>query len=272
MELTRLNQKGIMLGIKNGMTLGQFFEKYNCTEEEFVRHLCLLYSRDKKQPQKIMSEIRANEKKSRKNPRAKSSKPVSEIASENAIVEEARNNDLDMLKTLEKTQSREVLDIEVSHKKLAVEHRDKLKQLREIDRKIEEIREVFKKCYSEYETIVGENNKITAEMNRLAESRKVKAKALDETRAAIKALEAVTLFVYDSGEFSSESDRFTLDDSGADELYGRLIFLAECQDLRAREIRTLARVLKVVEHSTLEVELVFENSELEKVFNAAKAG
>ena len=103
-------------------------------------------------------------------------------------------------------------------------------------------------------------NEITAEWN-------VERATLSDTRSRIEELSVVTLCVYDSGEISlMDNCDVELDDSGWKSRRDILLTLDECLELRRKDIGTLARLLKIVEHLDCKVEVACDNSELENAF------
>ena len=66
MEITMLKAKGVMVGIKNGMTRDDFCTKYRCSSDELDDRLKQLYGHNKKQLKSCCDQIAANQKKARK--------------------------------------------------------------------------------------------------------------------------------------------------------------------------------------------------------------
>ena len=61
-----------------------------------------------------------------------------------------------------------------------------------------------------------------------------------------------------------------LDDSGNDEVYRQLLEDERAQNLRLNAIRTLAKVIKIVEHLSADTVVVFEDGEVDEVYYAMK--
>ena len=66
MDLTMMKPKNVAVGIKNGMTLTNFCEKYQCSSEEFEDRMKQIYGHNKRQLKNCFVQIAANEKKARK--------------------------------------------------------------------------------------------------------------------------------------------------------------------------------------------------------------
>lgn len=266
MELTRLNPKGVMVGIKKGMTVEDFCEKYQCSVLEFTDYIESMYSRDKRQQRKILEEIKANEKKPR--PKKESVVKIEKILLPPDTIDKPHSV-LEELKGLEKEQSQKLMELETQRKELIRKHTDNLNTLRTVDESIKVMRKQLDFCYSKYKSFYTDCVEVQHKINDVWKQCQEAAKSLGETRLKIKDLETVTLFVYSSGEISVENKAdFELVDTGAEELYGELIYKDECQELRAKDIRTLSKVMKITNNAGKKIDIVWEDPEVEKAYKA----
>ena len=65
MDIKMLQSRNLNDCIKKGMTMGDFCEKYECSEEELIAQIGNLYSRNPSKAKEQISRIEANAKKAR---------------------------------------------------------------------------------------------------------------------------------------------------------------------------------------------------------------
>ena len=300
MAISRLDAKGVLLGIKNGMTVDDFCTKYQCSSEELITRIHQIYSRSEKFAKKHIAAIIANEKNARKTPNATEDAeadgaglaeetPVelpevdwAEATNEASAETNAETQDETCSETaLERAEkeaealSQEVMDIEVKwRKEFTPKHLEFIAELREINAEMKELIARYKKLCSRYESTVEKDNAVIQQMNELMSVRREKMSRLAEVRQRIVELKAVSLCIYDSGEIATLDERdIVLDDSGYLELYNELLEREECQELRLKDIRALARLICIVRNmGDISVSAcVFDNDELEKVYQMLSA-
>ena len=111
-------------------------------------------------------------------------------------------------------------------------------------------------------------------MNEISKNRYDKVLALDELRERIAKLEVLSVCVYQDGSISPYEDgvNVTLDDSGYESLFSKFLSKDDFQHLRVVDIKSLARAIRIVENSALTIELMFDNSELEVIYDIYKEG
>ena len=90
---------------------------------------------------------------------------------------------------------------------------------------------------------------------------------LEKTLREIEMLKKLIVGVYNNGQIEPLDGEETLNDSGWEEVYDKLIHTEEMLDLSARKIKALARLKAIIENTLSKVELVFDDEELEKAFS-----
>ena len=281
LSLNLLTPAELKEGIKGGRGVKYFCERYGCTEDALKQRVGAIFRNNSKIVRSIMADLKANDKKLDKKAVIQSVKVTEvdgETKAENTTTDTDRTDDipprpmtrseqLEALRLTEKEQSDKVIELETSHKKLAQEHRERIKKLRLLKKDIDEIEMTLKVKCREYEDIVLENNTLVSQMNTISQERHTKAAELDKTRLQIEDLEKIEICVYLDGTIAPIEDQpLHLDDTGSDELYATLIEDERCQNLRLKSIRTLARLIRIVGHSSRKIEILFDDAELESAF------
>ena len=279
MDITTMKTKTVMVGIKNGMTLDDFCQKYQCSSEAFEERMKQIYGHNKKQLKHCFTQIVANEKKARKEAEADETEEVAEVTEVSETTEEeqvpvsmSRSEELKCLAELEKQQVQSVVAKESEHKELAAEHRLYKTSLRELRDKIDKMMVEFQHYHQEFEEILSKNAVVEARMNEISAEWNTERTALADTRSRIEELSVVTLSVYNSGEISQiDGPEIELDDAGWDSTREVLLTEDECQELRLKDITTLAKLLMIAEHSDRKIEAMCDNAELEIAFRKLRS-
>ena len=295
MAISRLDAKGVLLGIKNGMTVDDFCTKYQCSSEELITRIHQIYNRSEKIAKKHIAAIIANEKNARKTPNATEDAeadgaglaeetpvemPEVNWAEEPAEASETQGvagseTALEQAEKEAEALSQEIMDIEVKWRRdYTPKHLDFISELREINSEMKELITRYKKLCSRYESVVNRDNEVIQQMNELMADRREKVAQLAEIRQRIVELKAVSLCVYASGEIATLEERdIVLDDSGYLELYNELLEREECQELRLKDIKALARLLCIVKNlGDITVSAcMFDNDELDKAYKVLSA-
>ena len=277
MDLNRMACKSIMDGIKRGMTIADFCEKYECSEEEFRRRLEFLYKyRSEHREDKfkrILDALEANKKK-RKPRKITEAKGIEteEEADETVADNLEEEDDLETLKRLEEEQSSEIMELEGQHKELFSEHKKTIKSLRAISTEMERLRKEFSEKNTEAQGLINRDTELVQAMNDISAARREKVAILEKTRERIRELDILFLYVYDSGEITTANGSSIPEPESA-KLTAMLEELSsvageECQELRLREITTLAKLLVFAKTQDKRVEVVCDSSELETAFRA----
>lgn len=287
-NLNLINPAEIKEGIKAGLGVKYFCDKYDCTEKQLSQRISAVFGKSPRITRQIVADLRSNDKKlAKKTTRAsKAESAVGDEEEAKKITEEVAEEVIEAvnltpphslttaeqiaeLQTSEKLLSDEVMDLESRHKNLAQEHRDCIKKLRTLKGDIEEIKATFRAKCREYEDIVLKNNTLVSQMNAISRDRYGKVTELSGVRQMIEELSKISICVYADGTIASIDDQPSeLDETGSDELYTVLIEDDRCQNLRLKSIKILARLIRIVKNSSHQVELLFDDAELESVFYA----
>lgn len=272
MELTMLKAKNVVLGVKKGMTLEDFCNKYQCTSEELQERIRQVYGHNKKQLKTFFVQIAANEKKPRKELETDvlaidADKTDESITEEQTPEVTLRRTELASLADLEEQQSKRVMALESEHKELAAEHRTLKTSLRELSDNIDKLMSEFQRYHQSFEEILSRNSEVEARMNEISTEWNTERAALADTRERIDELSSVTLCVYASGEITPmEGCEFVPDDTDWQSTRDALLEKDQCQELRLKDIGTLARLLMIVKHADCKIEVICDNSDLEIAF------
>lgn len=295
-NFNQLTGRDVRNGIKHGMTIGDFCNKYNCTENEFTQRLEIFFKQGAKN---VMHDLNVNLK--RRN--STSRKYVQQLnpdqlpqgvnlelsaqelfapqtsgmdtatehaaakASRPAIMAPPPRAELETFKQLEAEQSSQLIQLESQHKAIARKHRDCIRELRRIENEIQQIETTFREKVSEYETIVAQNDQYVCEMNSLSERRSAQLAELTTTRQRIAELTKIAVAVYINGEIKIfGDDEVSLNDEGYEDIFTNLCVREECEILRIKDIKSLARIIAIVQNSQIRIEPVFEDNTLEPLF------
>lgn len=282
MKLSQLKAREIRVKRKAGYGVLYFCEKYDCTEQEFEAKIKQFYSKAEVDGRKILASLRENDannaKKSTKEaavaPKtsakdASEDSPANDESPEETVTVETAT--LEQLKEMEAMLSNVLMSLESTHKKLAEKHRNCTAKTREQKKKVEEIEVMLQSLKKDYLETTAQDNALIEEMNGISASHYDKTTKIQRVRDRIKELSRILLFVYADGTIAIENSDMVLDESGSDELYRELTEKDECEKLRMKEIRVLARVLKVCSHLPEDTEIVFDNAEIEKAFKILSA-
>lgn len=177
-------------------------------------------------------------------------------------------DELGELMRREEILSKEVIELENQHKGLMQKHRNNRKTLTALLADATRHYQEFLACEEKSNRAIEEINQIATEINQAVESRKEKITELEEVRRQIDNKKVISLFVYQDGNIEAPNDpSFVINDEGHLDLRQELLEREEYLDLRMRDIHTLARLLKVVEHAgERPLDITFESAALEEAF------
>ena len=271
--ITSLTGKKVRIGIKNGLTLVGFCEKYDCGVGEFRGRLERIFTQ-KEVFRQVWGEIQANEKKPRRTSAPMEVQIVTavETSPEPALEEpqEKHSLSLDELKVLEASYSGEAIEFETRYKNLFQERlacRDAYKRIRD---ELEELKRQFQSKGCEAEKVIRHDEKIVTEMNEISEQYRVKRAALETVRREIEEKSKITVCVFANREIALLDDtaEITLDDKGHDELFKKLREQEIAEEFRPRDVRLVARILKIQANLNAPVEVLFDDEEIKLAYEA----
>lgn len=285
--------------IRTGMTVDDFCDEYGCSNEEFDARIRIIYTQERKRKE-ISRRLKSNEKlKSRKGqsktkstsptPKAKrAAKPAPQAATDDepksietsaeptepettqpAEPEATQPTELEVLMTKEKALSEEICKLEVDHKEAWSEHRKVADSIRSIFKQVEELKAKLKDCVDDYQVKLGEAHKYETEMTQKSADWRAKRAELDEIRARIAKLTAVSVFVYEDGNIEAEDCKLNFD--GWETRYSELLESDNetLENLRKKDIRALAKIMSLTDKERT-FEFIFDNPTLEEVYRIMK--
>lgn len=293
--------------IRTGMTVDDFCDEYGCSNEEFDARIRIIYTQERKRKE-ISRRLKSNEKlKSRKGqsktkstsptPKAKrAAKPAPQAATDDepksieasaeptepettqptepeatqpTEPEATQPTELEVLMTKEGTLSGEICKLEVDHKEAWSEHRKVADSIRSIFKRVGELKAELKACVDDYEVKLGEARKYETEMAQKSADWRAKRAELDEIRARIAKLTAVSVFVYEDGNIEAEDCKLNFD--GWETRYSELLESDNetLENLRKKDIRALAKIMSLTDKERT-FEFIFDNPTLEEVYRIMK--
>lgn len=276
--MLKITQHDIKVYIKHNLGFNQICEKHQCDKDELIRAINNVY--ESSNAAKAIKDIQRNTKQIEKN-----LKRTHKTAREMRALEESHLTPLEEctqtidterllqnLKAQESSLSATVIKLESEHKALMSQHRSNLKQLLNIRQRMDNIRKEFQSVANEYEALTTSNNELVDRINTVTEQQIQQNENLQNLRQQIQSLETITLCIYTDGRIELlDDDKVQLDDSGKEKFYHELISEEsnQCQDLRLRDIKTIARLKAIVANSTHQVEVLFDDNALESYYTAS---
>lgn len=283
-DLRRLRGKQLWLYIKQGFTIEDLLEKYQCTKEELEKYMEKNF--EKKARDSVRRELEKNGKKSGNNTAvivtqeeiSKSTlkeiqKKARQMQEKNIMVMENKKDSdemsLEKLKDRENALVTEICKQEGERKRTLAIRKTLLEKLVTEKEKILELKKIILQRQKEVDEIftkmVEIDKKITAESEELSANKKI----LSEVREYIKVLEKVTIFVYENGEIKEEEAEVAEELPGLDEVFDSLIHNELVENLSVKQIRQLAKLLVLTEQRQKQgqnYDLVFESEIVQKIF------
>ena len=268
-----ISYRDVKAHISQGWGWEDFEAKYGLTRGELKRHIFDDLCQSKGWARGIVRNITRNSKR-----KAKVSKQNAESVptNEKEVVcdnrnETARSIDAMIadLREREETERETVIQLELEHKGLVEQHRASIKALRAIERDVKDIQSTLRAKGAEYERIVGDIDVMIAKMRSTSSERREHVATLDDIRQQITELETVVVCAYADGTIAPYDGQIDapLDDTGYEALLPELIVAEACQDLRAKDLRTLARLIRIVKNAEMKVEVISEIEGLEQALS-----
>ena len=263
MELKQLNAKKVRVGAKNGFTMDEFCEKYNCSVEQFSMRVAQLYGGDMKAVSQIINLIEKNSKRA-KNRTGVDVFYVSDCTDSTDFAEPAMESgagiELEKLKNTEENLETELARLEELYDVLAPKHDSYLEQLEDL------------KCDKLADII----NKSAEAMDKVVADWRAKSSELAIVTERLASLKKVRLSVTENGIISAiGNEEFPFNEMGSEEWYHELLLDEDTVgELKLRDIRVLARVLAIVVNATRdgypEIEVEFDTPSLADAYDELK--
>ena len=123
------------------------------------------------------------------------------------------------------------------------------------------------------EKVIGKDRKIVEKMNEVSKVYHVKREALDKLRHDIDEVSKIVICVYANRKialFDEGVSEIVLDDTGYEEVFGRLREQEEADEITPKDLRAVARLIKIVANLKVPVEIIFEDDFLSAAYEVFK--
>jgi len=216
--------------------------------------------------------------------------PVQEIANvvdmdktQEDIEEELEQEELNMSKTLDLEQlkaqeqelSAEVCRLEGKHKELVSKRRDLVGALERAQRALKELRRILREQESNVTNLYDQYIECADEMDAINQERRACKELLEDTRKQIVDLQKITILVYQNGRIEVENAEIpTISDEEIISELGKLICMPEAGEITINELKTIAKLQKMVkfyEDNGNVFELVFDSSKVQSFWETVVA-
>ena len=270
-RIEQMTAREIREGLKKGLGMRHFCDRYGCSEDEIVIRIGQLYNRGSgEEKDKVISSLRKNDKKLASKKAGGRSKKGPIQATQATETEEPNTSatpSLEEVEREEKDLSDRLMELESMQKKHFAEKHVNVDEMTKIKAKIESMKAELNEMRCQFEACIAKDVALTEQINKTSDEYSEKKARIQEIREIKKELNRVIIYVYDDGSIVSESSE-VLNDSGSDLLCLELISEDACDGLQVKEVKILARILKVTENisSEKDVEILFDNEEIEKAF------
>lgn len=275
MEARTLTGKKVKIGIKNGLTVKDFCAKYECTQDELMARIERLFTVSGVARQ-IWNEIVANEKKATK---AKTIAEKEDISDTTKVADKVTEEEiaestpphvptLDELRVSESEYSDTMIEMEKAYKACYQERDNGRKKYQAIRDDIQQLKTALEARRHEAQMIIQKDKELVERMNGIYAEYRIEREALEAIRSQIEELSKIVLCVYSSREIApfDEAVEIELDDSGYDELFNLLREQEEAEDFRPKDVRVVARLIRIVANLGTPVEIIFEDEEVKMAY------
>lgn len=283
-----INLRELRMGIKRGITAGDFVKKWGLQSEEELFQW-IRKNADKSQKE-IISDLKQNEKCKHKTAKKvtmvhepeetkvlEDKQDVTEDMLEDAEPEISEvtkpNVSLETLLAEEEKLSQEVCDLEGSHKELMHRRRTIMANLQNIKRESEKILESLKNLKAEAQRLKQEYDETAEKMRSTSSDISVLKEVLEELRAQIEEAKMITILVYSDGNIDIEAEGVeapTFVSPSEEEqsiTLTSLIIRPDAEELTIKELKAMARLLPILKQlGEIKYEIVFDNSKLEDFY------
>lgn len=271
--------KVVMKHVSQGWDWEDFEAKYGLTKNQLKEHIARI-CKTKSWAKGIIRNIERNSKKKAKmvkdaeNARDKNldAKSTADTVAENSA---SIGDVLADLRNCEEVEHEIVINLEMTHKGFIRQHRESLDRLRSIEREVKDIQKMLLAKGEEYDRVINDIDEIIEQMRATSSERREHVTRLDDIRQRIARLEKVTVCAYTDGTIAPyyEDCEVALDDTGYETLLPELIVAEACQDLRAKDLRVLARLILIernAKKSGVTIEVISEIEGLEKALETLR--
>ena len=183
--------------------------------------------------------------------------------------------DLEQLKAQEQELSAEVCRLEGVHKELVSKRRDLVGSLERAQKALKELRRILHEQESNVTKLYEQYNECAEEMESINQERRAYKELLEDTRKQIVNLQKITILVYQNGCIEVENAEIpTISDAEIVSELGELIGMPEAGEITINELKTIAKLQKMVkfyETNGKVFELVFDSSKVQSFWETVVA-
>ena len=275
MNLSTLTGKKVRVMIKRGDTLNSLTEKYECTEDELRSRIDRLFT-IKGAAHDVWNQLVANGKKAKSSKSPVLDQEPEQEQTEEAIVSVDPDNTealgIQQLRESEEEKSKIVLSLEKELSAIMRERYELRKQFQTLRKEIADLKRTYLKKYKSAEKLIQRDNDLDKRMSEVAATCQEEKAALEAIRGKIEEASKIVLSVYENGEIALFEGILAnkLDDRGHEDLYNSLREREEAEDFRPRDLRVIARLIKIVSRISVPFDIIFENEEVESGYKVFK--
>lgn len=287
MDIHKLTAKKFHLLVKRGYTLVDFCAEYQCDEHDLKDRMYRIFQNNEHRVNEAYGNILANAKKRNGTPcgvrREFQSAPESALLAANQSLGITAFEAHDPSVTQIPTQShREQLEAKLRDLR---DERDRLKSeyskhdrgysevcssIAALNAEIEELRDRLAEKEGRLAQFEGIRDQHFQERASLRSARDANEQAITEITDEIRRLDTVHLIACDDGTIEAiDNPAFAIDDTGHEETYLALVNDTKYEDLRAKDIRLLARILAIIKNSQeCPIEVTFDSEMLQQIYDS----
>lgn len=279
LDISMLTHKKLRTCIREGTTTETLCTMYGCDEKMVDEKIDHLYSNNLEQGRKLKVQLAKNDKKARKAKRSDEAKneteDVTSAADILATIVAKRDGDMKKLAKVELAQSNEVMKLEANNIALRNEITGCSERLGELGTEMRELIAAYNQKYEQFRTEVAKLNeaieKRGTNLSKLSGGRT----ALDETRQKVRELKKLAVFAYGNGDIvviNGDNEVSIPEIEGSELAYRDLLASPdEYEDLRVKDIKTLARLIALRDISPLEIDLTCDVDEVSEAYHLLKS-
>ena len=290
-----MTSKSLHITVKNGTTMEQAIKKYGYnTEKEFLAAIKRITNQSK--AEFFKREFRQNSRRShesKKNEEQVDSKnaveepqqdgmeeqvetaqlPQDEVESQQEGVEPLQNgsNTLEKLRKDEEELSQKCIELEGRHKGLCQKRMNVRENLEDTLNVLKELKRLVQVNREKVNSLRKEHNTLAEEMSTVMDELEPRKELLEEIRAQIKELEKITIFVYENGNLETENGAIPeVEPDTVGKVFKELVSLPEAENLKIKEVRTIATLKILVSTLQGEYRIIFENPNAQAFWKACQ--
>ena len=297
LNIKMLDHYGFQNALNNGVTMEKLCEKYSCTPADVESQIETLYGNNEDLAKKYLKQLAKNDKKAKKRkPKTEDmGEPVEEPKPDEAIEGEVlpEPNELeqkpaaasDVLAAISKkrkeSMQKQKHSIKVQSNQVIKEEAEETETrstIRAIEERIEargarlnKLSDQYDEEYSRFLAEVAERNAAIQKLDEIKLKLSDDKAALVEMRQKSGELEAIMVFAYADGRIvivDDDEELLISDVEGTDSVYHDLLEKPECENLRVKDIRVLAKLVALKETSPFLVDLACDDEELGEIFHS----